>query len=139
MGERFYLSTMAALLSRLVRDQGRDEEALELSKVAEAATASDDIDSQAMWRSIRAPIVARAGNLAEAESLARSAHEFASRTEALVLQADCLVELASVLTLAGNAAEARRFISQSIKLYAAKGNHVAAAATRHWAERMQIG
>src|SRR5262249_25882947 len=29
MGETYYLSTMAALLSRVLRDQGRDEEALE--------------------------------------------------------------------------------------------------------------
>ena len=136
MGERFYLSTMAALLSRLVRDQGRDEEALRLSQAAEAATASDDIESQALWRSIRAPIVARAGDLAQAESLARSAYEFASRTEAPVMQADCLVELASVLSLAGDRVQAKRVIGQAIDLYIAKGNRTAAAAARSWAEHV---
>ena len=133
MGERFYLSTMAALLSRLVRDQGRDEEALELSKAAEAATASDDIESQALWRSIRAPILARAGDFAQAEAMARSAYEFVSRTEAPVMQADCLVELASVLGLAGNATEARIIIDQAVNLFAAKGNRVAADAAQNWA------
>ena len=136
IGERFRLSTMAALLSRLVRDQGRDEEALELSKAAEAATSSDDIESQALWRSIRAPIVARAGDLALAESLARSACEFASRTEAPVMQADCLFELATVLGLANDSAQARSVIEQAIELYTAKGNLVAAAAARSWAERL---
>ena len=32
MGETYFLSTMAALLARVVREQGRDDEALALSK-----------------------------------------------------------------------------------------------------------
>ncbi len=82
LGETYILSTMAAMLSRVVRDQGRDDEALVFSQIAEAATAADDIESQALWRSIRAPIVARAGNLAEAESLARAAVELSQKTDA---------------------------------------------------------
>jgi ATP/maltotriose-dependent transcriptional regulator MalT len=74
-GETFYLSTMAALISRVVRDQGRDEDALAFSRRAEEATAADDVESLALWRSIRAPILARAGRMEEAESLARSAVE----------------------------------------------------------------
>ncbi|HSW25086.1 MAG TPA: hypothetical protein VLJ62_20165, partial [Burkholderiaceae bacterium] len=80
-GETFFMSTMAALISRIVRDQGRDDEALSFSKIAERATAADDVESQALWRSIRAPIVARAGDLAEAEFLARAAVEMAQKTD----------------------------------------------------------
>ena len=58
-GETYYLSTIAALLARLVREQGRDDEALELTRSAEAASAADDIESQALWRMVRAPILAR--------------------------------------------------------------------------------
>jgi tetratricopeptide (TPR) repeat protein len=76
-GETFYFSTMAALLSRVVRDQGRDDDALVLSRRAEEATAVGDVESQALWQSIRAPILARAGRTEEAESLARSAVELA--------------------------------------------------------------
>jgi class 3 adenylate cyclase/tetratricopeptide (TPR) repeat protein len=132
-GETYYLSTMAALLSRVIRDQGRDAEALELSKIAEAATAKDDIESQALWRSVRAPIVARTGDMAAAESLARTALEFAGRTEAPVMQADTLAELAVVLHLAGKTAEARPIIGEAIALYAAKGNVVSAARAQTWA------
>ena len=81
-GETYYLSTIAALLSRVVRDQGRDDEALAFSRIAEGAAAADDTDSQALWRSIRAPIVARAGNFAEAELLARSAVELSQQSDA---------------------------------------------------------
>ena len=132
-GETYFLSTMAALLSRVVRDQGRDAEALDLSEKAEAATAADDIESQALWRSIRAPIVARAGNTALAESLARTALEIVRRTEAPVLQADALAELAWVLRLAGKTDEARHVIDEAIALYTSKGNVVSAARARAWA------
>ena len=107
-GETYFLSTMAALLSRIVRDQGRDDEALAMTQAAEAAAAADDIESQALWRSIRAPILARAGDLAAAEALARAAVELARKSEAPGLLADTLCELAEVLHLAGNTAEARQ-------------------------------
>ena len=133
MGETYFLSTMAALLSRLVRDQGRDDEALALSKTAEEATAADDIESQALWRSIRAPIIARAGNATLAEELARTALEMVRRTEAPSMQADALTELASVLRIAGKADEARQVIGEAIDLYTAKGNAVSASRSQAWA------
>ena len=57
-GETYFLSTMAALLARLARDQGRDDEALAMTRTAEAATADDDMESQALWRMVRAPLLA---------------------------------------------------------------------------------
>jgi class 3 adenylate cyclase/tetratricopeptide (TPR) repeat protein len=134
MGETYFLSTMAGLLSRIVRDQGRDAEALALSQAAEAATAADDMESQALWRSIRAPIVARAGDAALAEELARSALDMVRKTEAPNLQGDALCELASVLRLNGKAEEARQAIVEAIALYEAKGNVVSTARAIAWAE-----
>jgi class 3 adenylate cyclase/tetratricopeptide (TPR) repeat protein/type II secretory pathway predicted ATPase ExeA len=133
-GETYYLSTMAALLSRLAREQGRDEEALRLSVAAEAASAEDDFDSQALWRAARAPILARAGQLEEAEALARAAVELVRRSEAPVLQADALSDLAVVLNIAGKAGEARRTLDEAISLYAQKGNVAATARSRQWSE-----
>jgi tetratricopeptide (TPR) repeat protein len=127
IGETYYLSTMAALLSRVVRDQGRDDEALVLSKIAEEATSPDDIESQALWRSIRAPIVARAGNMALAEELARTALDYLRPTNMPSLQADALIELASVLKLAGRTGECRQIIDEAFALYSAKGNIVLTA------------
>jgi len=135
-GESYYLSTMTALLSRLVRDQGRDNEALELSRAAEKAADEDDFDSQALWRAIRAPIVARAGDLAGAETLARKAVELVRRTEAPLMQADALAELAEVLNIAGRSVEARAAIEEAIALYCSKGNLVSEAQCRRWASRL---
>jgi class 3 adenylate cyclase/tetratricopeptide (TPR) repeat protein len=126
IGESFYRSTMAAMLARLVREQGRHDEALELSKTAEGATAEDDMDSQVLWRLVRAPILAQSGQMEEAEALARSALTLALQTEAVDLQADALAELASVLKTVGKAGEAGRYIADAIGLYTQKGNVVAA-------------
>jgi class 3 adenylate cyclase/tetratricopeptide (TPR) repeat protein len=131
-GETYYLSTMAALLARLVREQGRDDEALELTRAAEEASADDDPDAQALWRSTRAPILARAGQLAEAEEMARTAVDFVRRTEAPVMQADALSDLAHVLHIAGRQDEAGRAIDEAIDLYSRKGNVVAEARCRQW-------
>ena len=125
--ETYLLSTMAALLARIVRDQGRDAEALELSLAAEQAAASDDVEAQALWRAVRAPILARSGQLAEAEALARAALGFALGAEAPVLQADTWVELATVLRLAGQRAGADEALGKAHALYAAKGDRVSAA------------
>jgi ATP/maltotriose-dependent transcriptional regulator MalT len=125
-GETYYLSSMAALLSRLVRDQGRDAEAMGLSRAAEAATAEDDVVSQALWRSIRAPILARAGDPAEAQRMARNAVDLLGRTEAPSLRGDALFELATVLRLTGSRDEARESLDEASALYRMKGNRVGA-------------
>jgi ATP/maltotriose-dependent transcriptional regulator MalT len=132
-GETYYMSTIAALLSRVLRDQGRDVEALVYSRTAEDATAADDTESQALWRSIRAPMIARAGNLAEAESLARSAVELSKKSDAPQMQADTLSELAAVLALAERPKEARQAIDTAIAIYQAKGDVVSAARATAWA------
>ena len=94
-----------------------------MSKTAEEATAADDIDSQALWRSIRAPIVARAGNYdTRPKTLARTAVELVRRTEAPGLQADALSELASVLRLSGqDSTRPRQIIGEAITLYTLQG------------------
>jgi ATP/maltotriose-dependent transcriptional regulator MalT len=129
-GETYFLSTMAALLARLAREQGRDDEALALSRTAEQATADDDTESQALWRMVRAPLLARAGDLAQAEALARGALALVRQTESPMLQADALAELAEVLRLASRGDEARATLDEAIALYEAKGNRVAARRAR---------
>lgn len=126
-GETYFLSTMAALLARMAREQGHDEQALALSRTAEEATADDDMESQALWRMVRAPILARAGDLAQAEALARAALALVRQSESPMLQADALAELAEVLHAAARHDEASATLAEASALYVAKGNRVAAA------------
>jgi len=125
--ETFFLSTMAALLARVVRDQGRDAEALALTEKAEAASAPEDVESQAAWRSVRAPILARMGRLGEAEDLARSAVKFSRESDSLPLQGDTLVELAEVLRIAGKCEEALLAFEGALAAFQTKGDKVSAA------------
>src|SRR6185369_12858168 len=122
IGATYLLSSMGAILARAVRAQGRDDEALELTEAVESAAADDDVDAQVLWRGIRAPILARAGQIAEAEALARAAHERARQTEMPELQGFALTELASALQLAGRIDEARAAMADAIVVYAKKGD-----------------
>jgi hypothetical protein len=129
-GETYFLSSMAAQLSCIVRGLGDDARALELSLTAEQAAAEDDTVSHIMWRVARAPLIARSGDLAEAEALASRAIELARSTDAPIFLADALVELGSVLHLADRAEEARAAIDEAIALYAEKGDTVSTARAR---------
>ncbi len=124
--ETYFLSTMAALLARLVRDQGREAEALELTVAAEKATSDDDLESGALWRMVRAPILARAARGPEAEDMARKAVELARRTEAPGLLADALVELARVLKSVGQVTHAFDQLNEALALYRSKCDEVSA-------------
>jgi predicted ATPase/class 3 adenylate cyclase len=137
-GEAYYLSTMAALLARIVRDQGRDEEALALSLAAEKASAEDDVESQGLWRAVRAPILARAGDFNTAEQLARSAVELTRRTESPVLQAEAMTELACVLILAGKTSAARAAIADAIALHRSKGDVTAQLQCVEWMDQIAV-
>jgi predicted ATPase len=131
-GETYYLSTMAALLARVIRDQERDDEALTLLSIAEGAAAEDDVDAQVLWRSIRAPILARSGDLTAAMELAQAAAELVSQTESPVLQADTLFELATVLLIGKRTDDARATAERAATIYGAKGDIVSTSRTQRW-------
>jgi class 3 adenylate cyclase/tetratricopeptide (TPR) repeat protein len=135
-GETYRRSTLAGLLSRVVRDQGRDQEAMEFSSIAETISAEDDVDSQALWRSIRAPILARSGQHREAKSMARFAVELLKGTDAPQIRADALMELACVLVLAGQQVEALRNISEALELYRSKADVVSTGRATAFRERL---
>ena len=132
-GEAYILSTVAGVLARVVRAQGRDDEALQLTQDAEAAAAGDDVDAQVQWRAVRAPIVARRGDLAAAESLAREAVRLASDTDAPLLLAEAQADLAEVLAIAARSDDAAAAYAQAADIWERKGDRVSAAAARQHA------
>jgi hypothetical protein len=106
------------------------------SIVAESISAEDDVDSQALWRSIRAPMLARADKRRDAELMARSAVELLAETDAPQLRADTLSELAAVLAICGRHDEARETISEAIAIYRLKGDIVSARRATAWADKV---
>jgi ATP/maltotriose-dependent transcriptional regulator MalT len=126
-GERGNLSTIAALLAEAVRAQGALEEAERLTEVSEELAAADDALSQVAWRSTRAKVRARCGDVEGAERLAREAVEAAERTDWPNLQGNALATLAEVHDAAGRPAEAAEVAERAAAVYEAKGNVSAAA------------
>ena len=103
------LAIHAALLAEAISAiGGRDEEAEQLSQIAEAAAAdSEDAAAQGEWRMARARALARTGSTADAERLAREAAELAAATQCPLVQTSTLLTLARVLLLGSRPAEPR--------------------------------
>ena len=116
-----------------MREQVCDVEARDLTGLAERSGAADDIDAQVLWRAVRASILARSGAIEEAEAMARAALDMARQTEVPDLHASALLELATVLGLAGHADAARAALDEAIGIYAAKRDLVSERRAREMA------
>jgi predicted ATPase/class 3 adenylate cyclase len=124
LGEKFFLPPLTALLARSVLAQGRYVEAAEMAGIASEIAAEDDIEAQALWRGVRARILAAEGDLDEAERLAREAVELMRRTDAPVKQGDALMDLAEVLLKGGQIRAAQAIVEESKRLYERKQSTV---------------
>jgi class 3 adenylate cyclase/tetratricopeptide (TPR) repeat protein len=101
LGETGYRSTVAGLLAEALYQLGRDEEASDvLDLVAEIAQA-DDVEPQLRLLHLRARLLARRGDLVEAERLAREGVALAATTDYLDLNASAQLALAEVLRASG--------------------------------------
>ncbi|MEO8229854.1 MAG: adenylate/guanylate cyclase domain-containing protein [Chloroflexota bacterium] len=116
--------TVAALLADAISQQGRQEEALGISKIAEQRLQPDDVSGQALWRSARARALAASGRGAEAVELARQAVDLLSPTDFLNQLADAQVVLAEALSASEDRAGARETLARAHEAYVRKGNVV---------------
>src|SRR5437773_905361 len=66
LGEKYFLSTVAGELARVLCAQGRFDEADAMSREAEELADDDDIASQALWRAARAKVAAQRDRFEEA-------------------------------------------------------------------------
>jgi hypothetical protein len=130
MGEGTLLATTAAMLARAIHAQGRHQEADSFCLVSERTAAVEDLFTQAMWRGVRAKILARQSRAGEANALAQEAVRLSEPTDLLTIRGDALVDLAEVLGLWGSAAEADAAAQQGLALYERKGDLVSAAKIR---------
>jgi DNA-binding SARP family transcriptional activator len=130
VGERSGLSTLACYAAEACCDLGRYEEARRLSVTGEETATPDDLASQMLWRAARARCAAAAGDLNEAERLARDGVAVAERTDFIVMHATTLRSLAEVLLKRGDASGAAAATRAALELYERKGNVVAAKRTR---------
>jgi len=130
LGEKLNLSSIAVSLAETLYVQGRDDEAEELTLESEEASSADDVWAQVAWRCTRAKILARRGDLEDAERLVREAVELITPTDALTMHAHALISLAQVLAAGDKLEEATDHAAEAVRLYEAKGNVVAAEKAR---------
>jgi len=94
--------------------------------VAAETGSEDDRSTQALWRSARAKVLARQGDVDEALRLAREAVAIVAQTDWLNSRGDALLDLAEVLDFADRPDEAAPVIAEALGLYEQKGNVVSA-------------
>ena len=129
-GDRWFLSGVVVDLVRAVRAEGNDDEADRLAGQIDAAPMEPDLAWQITRRAATAPLLARRGRVAEAESVAREAVALAAASDFLGFQADSHLCLAEVLEVDGRGTQAEAAAAEAARLYERKGNVVAAARAR---------
>ncbi|MBF8289182.1 MAG: cyaI2 [Chloroflexi bacterium] len=130
LGERYFRSTVASLLGQALCEQGRDEDADRFTALAAELADADDTYVQAAWRSVRARLQARSGDVEAALVTAREAVAIAGGTLDIDQHADTLVDLAEVLRLAGDAESSGPPLREALELYERKGDEVSAERVR---------
>jgi class 3 adenylate cyclase len=139
LGNRVWLSSLAAMLAQATYAQNRWTEAEAYMEISALAAAPDDLDAQVRWRGVGARLSARTGNLAEADRLAGEALRFAEMTDFLDLHADSLVVRAEVLMLQTRRTESAAALAAALALYERKGNVVSAAEVRRLLNELEAG
>ena len=133
------LPPVVVLLARALVLQGRYREAEQMTRECEQLAAENEsqLDARVKWRAIRAVVLARRGELDEAERLAREAVRLAEGWEQIDSVAEVHLDLAEVLRRAGKAQEATVAAQRALDLYEQKGNLVGARWARELLERLR--
>jgi tetratricopeptide (TPR) repeat protein len=139
MGERNYISTTKAFLAEALYRQQRDEEALAMTQESEAIAADDDVATQYLWRSVRAKILARAGDHAAAEQLSRAAIDIIEGTQDPDSQGYAWIDYAQVLEMAGRTDAAVEAARTAQARFRAKGNTESEGRAQALEERIGTG
>ena len=130
MGETYFRSSVAGLLAHALWSLERFSEADQFAQVGEELADPDDVDSQVIWRTVRAKLLARDGRVDEAVALAEGAVAMAGETDDVDRQADAQRELAAVHALAGREGAEGPPLREALRLYERKGDIVQAARVR---------
>jgi class 3 adenylate cyclase/predicted ATPase len=130
LGEKGVLSTVAADLAQVLYWRGKYDEAERLTIESEELGAEDDVVTQVCWRARRAMVLARRGQVADGEGLAREAIARATVTEYFSLNAESYLALGEVLRLKERSREASHALEQALAVYQSKGCALSAEAVR---------
>src|SRR5215218_255642 len=126
LGERYFRSTVAGMLGRVLVLRGSSSDAEGFVVLAEALSEADDAWSQVLWRSARARLIAESSP-DRALEFAQGAVDFAETTADLELRGDAWSDRGEVHAGTGNEADAVKALGQALALYDRKGDVTSAA------------
>jgi tetratricopeptide (TPR) repeat protein len=126
MGETYLRSTITAYLAKLLAEAGRLEEAAPLAEEARSIADEEDVATQAVWRLATARVMATQ-DPERAEALVTEAVELVRATDARLLEAEALQDLALVQRAVGRESAARTLLEQAAAIRRAKGDVVGSA------------
>ena len=115
-------ATIAAMLARVYLEQRRYADAERLAMECKLTASDKQLDMQIRWRAISAVVLARRGEQAKAEPLAKEAVRLALQTDQLESRAEAHAGLAEVLRLAERREEAKNELEKALYLYEMKGS-----------------
>lgn len=123
LGDRNFITTVAAFLADATSRQGQFEEADRFATFSAETADPDDQFTQMLWRQVRGRLLSRDGHHAEAIATADEAVTLSRASDDLIGQANALRDLAAVLTAAGpsHAAAAASAAVEAAALYERKG------------------
>jgi tetratricopeptide (TPR) repeat protein len=124
LGRWAELSTTAGGLALVYAELGRLNDAERWAARAEELGAPEDAVTHMLWRQARARVLARRGELEQAERLVREAIEIGETTEDLNSKAEARADLGEVLALAGRREEAAEAVEEALARFEAKENVV---------------
>jgi tetratricopeptide (TPR) repeat protein len=116
LGDRGYRSTVAMYLSRCLADQGRDDEARTWLGSARDLTDAGDAVNVVGLDSTEAVLLARSGDLRDAERLSRRALAGAEQTDYVSIRELTRMQVAEVLERVGQVDEARRMLEEALAI-----------------------
>ena len=129
-GEQYFRSSIAGALARVLLRQEKLEEASEFADLARELADPDDADPQVLWRSVKAGLLARAGDGSAAADLMNEAVQLASTTDDAILQAEVLLDQSELLRLLGRDDAAEPPLRAALELFTQKGDVVSAERVR---------
>ncbi len=132
LGDRNFISTVAAYLAEALCQQGRFDEASEIASFSAGIAALDDVYTQVVLNRVRGKVLSRLGRHDEAVAECGTAVELSRTEDDPTDQADALSDLALVRRAAGDDAGAAAAGIEALALYEAKGNVVSAARARRF-------
>jgi class 3 adenylate cyclase len=121
LGERYFRPLVGALLARALFDQDRIDEADGIAAEVRTQAAEDDVETQALSRSVLARVAALRGVEHEALRFIDEAITALDETDAPVTRADARVDASVILAQAGRHAEGVERLQQAAELYDRKG------------------